>query len=73
MRIIDAAARRLKLADGAVFANVEKYGNTSAASVPVALCEALEEGRIAAWRHGGDDRLRGRADVGHGGLEVARR
>jgi 3-oxoacyl-[acyl-carrier-protein] synthase III len=48
VRIIDAAARRLKLADGAVFANVEKYGNTSAASVPVALCEALEEGRISA-------------------------
>ena len=47
VRIIDAAARRLKLADGAVFSNVEKYGNTSAASVPVALCEALEEGRVA--------------------------
>jgi 3-oxoacyl-[acyl-carrier-protein] synthase III len=48
VRIIDAASRRLKLADSAVFANVERYGNTSAASIPVALCEALEEGRVNA-------------------------
>jgi 3-oxoacyl-[acyl-carrier-protein] synthase-3 len=46
VRIIDAAARRLKLPESAVFANVEKYGNTSAASIPVALCEALEAGLI---------------------------
>src|ERR1700738_3202553 len=46
VRIIDSAARRLKLPDSAVFANVEKYGNTSAASIPVALCEALEAGLI---------------------------
>lgn len=49
-RIIDAAARRLKLSREAVFSNLERYGNTSAASVPVALCEAVEEGRI----HSGD-------------------
>jgi 3-oxoacyl-[acyl-carrier-protein] synthase-3 len=46
VRIIDAAAKRLKLRDEAVFANVERYGNTSAASIPVALCEAVDEGRI---------------------------
>ncbi len=45
-RIIDAAARRLNLAPQAVFSNVARYGNTSAASVPVALCEALDEGCI---------------------------
>jgi 3-oxoacyl-[acyl-carrier-protein] synthase-3 len=50
VRIIDAASKRLKLPEQAVFANVERYGNTSAASIPVALCEALEEGRI----HSGD-------------------
>jgi 3-oxoacyl-[acyl-carrier-protein] synthase-3 len=50
VRIIDAASRRLKLSDDVVFANVEHYGNTSAASIPVALCEALDEGRI----HAGD-------------------
>jgi 3-oxoacyl-[acyl-carrier-protein] synthase-3 len=46
VRIIDAAARRLKLGEEAVFANVERYGNTSAASIPVALCEAVDEGRV---------------------------
>jgi 3-oxoacyl-[acyl-carrier-protein] synthase-3 len=29
-----------------VFSNVERYGNTSAASIPVALCEAVEEGLV---------------------------
>ena len=48
VRIIDAAARRLKLPEGSVFSNVAHYGNTSAASVPVALCEAIDEGLIQA-------------------------
>jgi 3-oxoacyl-[acyl-carrier-protein] synthase-3 len=46
VRIIDAAVRRLKLPESAVFSNVERYGNTSAASIPVALCEALDAGLI---------------------------
>ena len=46
IRIIQSAAQTLKLPMGRVFTNVEKYGNTSAASIPVALCEAIEEGRI---------------------------
>jgi 3-oxoacyl-[acyl-carrier-protein] synthase-3 len=46
VRIIDAAAKRLKLPDDAVFVNVEHYGNTSAASIPVALCEAIDQGRV---------------------------
>jgi 3-oxoacyl-[acyl-carrier-protein] synthase-3 len=45
-RIIDATARRLDLDEERVFVNVHKYGNTSAATIPVALTEALEEGRI---------------------------
>ena len=48
VRIIDAAARRLKLPESAVFANVERYGNTSAASIPVALCEAIDAGLVDA-------------------------
>jgi 3-oxoacyl-[acyl-carrier-protein] synthase-3 len=48
VRIIDAAAKRLKLEDARVFSNVERYGNTSSASIPVALCEALEQDRIAS-------------------------
>ncbi|HEY8477015.1 MAG TPA: beta-ketoacyl-ACP synthase III [Chloroflexota bacterium] len=45
-RIIDAAARRLELPEERVVVNIDRYGNTSAASIPVALCEALEDGRV---------------------------
>jgi 3-oxoacyl-[acyl-carrier-protein] synthase III len=46
IRIIDATARRLGLEPSRVFTNIERYGNTSAASIPLALSEALEAGRI---------------------------
>lgn len=46
IRIIDAAAKRLDLPKEKVFVNVDRYGNTSAASVPLALCEAWRAGRI---------------------------
>ncbi|MGD0073849.1 MAG: beta-ketoacyl-ACP synthase III [Candidatus Binataceae bacterium] len=46
IRIINAVAERLGLSDDKVFVNIDRYGNTSAASVPIALDEALEAGRI---------------------------
>jgi len=46
VRIIDAVARKLGLDASKVFVNIHKYGNTSAASIPIALCEAVEEGRV---------------------------
>jgi 3-oxoacyl-[acyl-carrier-protein] synthase-3 len=46
-RIIDSAAQRLGQPREKFFVNVERYGNTSSASVPVALCEAWERGHIA--------------------------
>ncbi len=46
VRIIDATARRLGLDESKVYVNIHSYGNTSAATIPVALTEALEEGRI---------------------------
>jgi 3-oxoacyl-[acyl-carrier-protein] synthase-3 len=46
MRIIESAARGLKLPDERVFVNLDRYGNTSSASIPIALCEALEAGRV---------------------------
>jgi 3-oxoacyl-[acyl-carrier-protein] synthase-3 len=46
MRIIDAVARRMDVPAERVFVNVERYGNMSAATVAVALVEALEQGRI---------------------------
>lgn len=45
-RIIEAAAKRLGLPKERVFVNLQKYGNTSCASIPLALSEALEEGRV---------------------------
>jgi 3-oxoacyl-[acyl-carrier-protein] synthase-3 len=46
IRIVDAAAKALGLPPERVFTNMEKYGNTSAASIPIALCEAIEQGRM---------------------------
>lgn len=46
IRIVEALAKRLKLNMNKVFLNIEKYGNTSAASVPLALDEANRSGRI---------------------------
>jgi 3-oxoacyl-[acyl-carrier-protein] synthase-3 len=45
-RIMDATASRLGVPEDRAFINIQKYGNTSAASVPVAMHEALAEGRI---------------------------
>lgn len=45
-RIIESVAKRLKLPMEKVFVNIEKYGNTSSASIPIALDEALKAGKI---------------------------
>ena len=45
-RIISAAAKRLKLDEDSVIVNLPEYGNTSSASVPIALAEAVENNRI---------------------------
>lgn len=49
LRIIDALGKKLKIDEEKVFINIEKYGNTSSATVPMALDEAIRENRI---RHG---------------------
>ena len=46
LRIIDAAARRLDLPRDRVWVNLDRYGNTSAASVPIALAEAADSGAL---------------------------
>jgi 3-oxoacyl-[acyl-carrier-protein] synthase-3 len=46
IRIIQATARRIKLPMDKVFVNVDRYGNTSSASIPIALTEAIEQGRL---------------------------
>lgn len=46
IRIIQSAAKKLKLPMNKIYVNLDKYGNMSAASVPVALDEALKQGKI---------------------------
>ena len=46
LRIIEAVQRRLGVADAKVFNNIMRYGNTTAASIPIALDEAVERGRL---------------------------
>lgn len=46
LRISQFIQQKFKLSDDQVFNNIQKYGNTTAASVPIALTEAWEEGKI---------------------------
>lgn len=46
LRIIEAAARRVNISQDRIFINVDRYGNTSNGSVPLALWEARAQGRI---------------------------
>ncbi len=47
-RIIQhSVLRQLKIPEDKVYVNVHKYGNTSTASIPIALCEAIDEGKVA--------------------------
>ena len=46
VRIVDSAAKRMGITPDRMFINVDRYGNTSGASIPIALCEAREAGRL---------------------------
>ncbi|MEO0185002.1 MAG: beta-ketoacyl-ACP synthase III [candidate division WOR-3 bacterium] len=46
IRIIEATAKRLDIPADKVYVNLDKYGNTSAASIPIALAEALHNGKV---------------------------
>jgi 3-oxoacyl-[acyl-carrier-protein] synthase III len=48
LRIIEALAKRLNVTDEQTYVNVDRYGNTSAASIPIALDEARREGRVVS-------------------------
>jgi 3-oxoacyl-[acyl-carrier-protein] synthase III len=45
-RILQAAARNLGIEEERIFSNLSRYGNTSSASIPIALCEAIEQGLV---------------------------
>ena len=51
IRIIEAIAKRLSLASEKVAVNIDRYGNTSVASIPLALYENLQEERIRDGEH----------------------
>jgi 3-oxoacyl-[acyl-carrier-protein] synthase-3 len=46
IRIIESASKQLKIGSDKVYTNLDRYGNTSAASIPIAFCEAIEEGKV---------------------------
>ncbi len=46
LRISQFVQQKLKLRDDQVYNNIQKFGNTTAASVPIALCEAWEQGKV---------------------------
>ncbi len=46
LRISQFVQQKLKLTDDQVYNNIQRYGNTTAASIPIALCEAWQEGKI---------------------------
>jgi 3-oxoacyl-[acyl-carrier-protein] synthase-3 len=46
LRIINAVGKRLSIPEGRTYVNVDRYGNTSAASIPIALAEAVAQGRV---------------------------
>ena len=46
LRIAQYVQQKLQLSDDKVYNNIQKYGNTTAASIPIALCEAWEAGKI---------------------------
>jgi 3-oxoacyl-[acyl-carrier-protein] synthase-3 len=45
-RITDAVRMKLELKEEQVYSNIKKYGNTTAASIPIAMSEAIAEGKI---------------------------
>ena len=53
LRMIEAVAKRLEMSMERAVINIDRYGNTSAATIPIALCEASEAGRL----HEGDNVL----------------
>jgi 3-oxoacyl-[acyl-carrier-protein] synthase-3 len=46
IRIIEGAVKRLNMDESKVYKNIDRYGNMSSASIPVALCEARKEGKL---------------------------
>lgn len=50
-RITEAVAKRLNVDMDRIYSNIHRYGNTTAATIPIAMCEAYEEGKFKADDH----------------------
>jgi hypothetical protein len=72
-RIIDAVGERLGATPEQMFINVHRYGNTSAASVAIALDEAVSVGKNSARRLDPARGFRRRPDLGRGGHRMVKR
>ena len=64
LRISQYIQQKMSLRDDQVHNNIQKFGNTTAASVPIALCEAWEEGKNKRWRSGLPGGIRQRIYLG---------
>ena len=67
IRIIEHAVKRIGIDGDRVFNNLERFGNTSSASIPIALAEAQQVGRLRPGRPGADGGLRRRPVLGRDG------
>ena len=66
VRIIDHAVRKLGFPEEKVVVNVDRYGNTSSGSIPLALADAADDGRLRPGKPRPDDRDGRRPHVGLG-------
>ena len=73
LRIIqNSVQRQLHIPEDKIYINLQKYGNTSTASIPIALCEAIKEQKDSSGRQLGICWLRRGADVGRLRSEMGR-
>ena len=70
---MEAIADRVGIPNDRIASVIEWTGNTSSASIPLALVEAIEQGRLSSGRRGALRRLRCRHDLGLGGLALGTR
>jgi hypothetical protein len=73
VRIMDAVAERLGIPADRVASVIEHTGNTSSASIPIALTDAANAGRLARRRPGAARRVRRRHDLGVSRVALGRR
>ena len=72
LRIIQAACQRLGIPEERTVVVIDRYGNTSSASIPLALHDAIVRGPRARRRQPAADRVRRRHDLGQRGLPLER-